>query len=118
MENTKNCNGRYCYNCGRFRRHYTLGYMKFIKEDTGNCTSQNGVTGYRDTCEDWYSNQYHSRRLSELSIKTLNETIAKLVEITSVIKEHLETKQLRGLARERMEKRLNDIENKIDNDKF
>lgn len=113
MEETKNDNNKRCYNCGSYYAHFTKGYMRFNREKTGRCAHGDKVVGHKDTCGCWRSNQYLRRRLSAISVKALNETIAALIEITSVIKDDIENKQLSELARMRLEKKLDDIEKEI-----
>lgn len=114
MENeTKENSGKRCYNCFSYHCHFTKGYMRFNREKTGVCDCMDKIVGHKDICAHWRSNQSRKRRLSEISVKTLNETIGMLVEITSVIKDDIENKNLSKLARERLNKKLDEIEAEI-----
>ena len=104
---------RRCFSCGSYECYYTKGYMRFNREKVGYCRRCDKITGNKDTCDDWNSNLYKRRRMGSISIKALNETIVSLTEVTEIIKEDIEHKHLHYLARERLEKKLNELETEL-----
>ena len=103
-----------CSACASYECYYTKGFVHYSREKIGFCRYLQKITGNKDTCEEWSSNSYKRRRLNTISVKLLNETVASLNELADIVKEDIENKHIRYLARERLNSKLNAIEAELD----
>lgn len=107
--------GRRCYSCRRYKCYYTKGLIRFNRERTGLCVKNKRVTKHMDTCEHWQCNTLNRPMPSASSINALYETIAALTELAEIIKEDIEHKHIKHLAKERLERKLDEIESENNN---
>lgn len=112
-EEKKESSCRRCCVCFSYQCYFTKGYMRFTREKVGYCSYNNKIVGNKETCEKWRSNQSKKYRMDKILVKSLNDTIGELVEVTSIIKDYLENKKLSEDVRDMLTKKLEAIDAEI-----
>lgn len=80
-----------CWCCRYYRAYYTKNLCSFEKQDCGFCSVLNEIINDKhQTCNKWYFNGMRRKIIKDISLKALNKTLDKLVEIKQMIVDEID----------------------------
>ena len=84
-----------CWCCRNYRVYYTKSLCCFEKQDCGFCRAHKEIImGKHNTCDKWCFNGTRRKIRKDISLKSLNKALDKLVEIRQMIVDEIDENKI------------------------